>query len=174
MSNEIELDRTPTTIRGATRYEMIRPEPRGEIIPFREMTEEIIRLPTNSETDANALMTIGAISEKSTPEQRARATALKMVILSCGATAISIIAWGGGASGQIVTTVEIVGLLISTVVTIGLDQRDSPLATERSKSKDYKLIRMAEISAQERMFNRRMDGLERMMLILFNANNRTK
>lgn len=142
------------------------------MIPFRDVAGEMIRLPTNGETDANALIGIGATSEKSTPNERAIATVKKLLAFCGVATGITIFSMFLTDSSAIIAIVEIVGILIACVITIWLDRDDSPLATERSKAKDYRAIRLGEISSQERMFNRRMDTLERITKGFFNADYR--
>lgn len=165
VSDEIEIHKNfvPPAIR-----------PSADMIPLREVAGQPIALPTNGETDANALMGISATSEKSTPLQRADATVKKLLVYCIAATVIALASMILTDDIAIIATVEIVGLLIACVVTIWLDRNDSPLATERKKSGDYKAIRLAEIAAQERMFDRRMDGYERVVGDMLNANNRTK
>lgn len=127
------------------------------------LASDLIALPTNGETDGRALAAIESVSERSTPEQRARATGIKMM-LGMGASAIVVIVLAiVGLDVVTLGIIEVIGCVIAFVVALWLDQRDSPLSTERHKATEYSKIRRWEIASQERMFNRRMDTLEKIM-----------
>lgn len=175
---EIEVDRSPTTHKGDTRFEMVRPEPQYAIqrLPISQMmplANDLMQMPTNGETDGRALSAMESISEKSTPEQRARATGIKMM-MGMGTSALIVIVLAiAGWDVVTLASIEIVGCVIAFAIALWLDQRDSPLATERYKAKEYGKIRAAEIGSQERMFNRRMDALEKIVGgVLNNASSR--
>lgn len=174
---ETELvDRTPSTARGTTRYPMVmaghapvKNISAGQLLP---LTSDLIQLPTNAETDGRALAAIESVSERSTPEQRAWATGIKMM-LGMGTSAVVVIVLAiAGLDVVTLAIIEVVGCIIAFVIALWLDQRDSPLATERHKATEYSKIRRDEISSQERMFNRRMDTLERIVGGVLHANSR--
>ena len=134
--------------------------PLADVAP---LASGLMQMPTNGETDGRALAAIESVSERSTPEQRARATGIKMM-LGMGASAIVVIVLAiVGLDVVTLGIIEVIGCVIAFVVALWLDQRDSPLSTERHKATEYSKIRRWEIASQERMFNRRMDTLERIM-----------
>lgn len=173
MTNEI--DRSPSTVKGEPRFTMVRMEPADTRLPVGQLmplTSDLLHLPTSGEIDGRALAALEAVSEKSTPEQRARATGLKMM-MGMGTSALIVIVLAlAGLDVVTLAVIEVIGCIIAFGIALWLDQRDSPLATERHKASQYAKIRRDEIASQERMFARRMDTLERIVSGVLHAHGR--
>lgn len=150
MSNRYDID---------ARFVVAEPRPTivDPALPQR-YAESVLSVPTNAEIDGAALQQMETVSEKSTPEARARATLIK---LSGALLAAAIIAYGmnrAGVAGWAAWAVFTALVIGAIAWTYRSDNEYSPLGVERYKARQYRSIRLAEIASNERVMIRKIDA----------------
>lgn len=113
------------------------------------MAQQVMALEvqTSAEVDAQAIRAMETVSEKSTPSDRAYATAILGGVLLLALGGVVLALWLLGAGGAIIGGVFILGAVVSVVVLLWLNAEYSPIGAERYKARTYHRIRALEIDA---------------------------
>ncbi len=125
---------------------------------IQRMAETAMQPVTTGEIDANALRSVQAVSEKSTPVNRAQATILKAAAALVGTAIISWAMTKAGVDSGI--SWGIFGTMFLGAISwlYRSDNAFSPLGVERYKATEYRKIRHAEIASNERVQLAKLDA----------------
>lgn len=145
MSNEIDLDRTPTTIIGGTRYPMIRPDAddHSPMLPARNAQQTIQAIlaqpapvPTRRIETIERERLLGD-NAQSTPVGRAIASAIKSGKYLAIVAVVGLVAYVAipSVSGAAVTFVTLIAMAIVMLVFDAMEYKHSQPGVERLRSK---------------------------------------
>ena len=159
---EIEVDRTPTTYKGGTRFEMVRPEPEQTDLSPRlspqstaSIVQSILAQPApvpQREPAAIKRERIEGAYEKSTPVMRAFASMLRsskylVLVAIVGMVAYVAIPSLSGATVTFATLVIMAGVLL---VFDAMEYRHSQAGVERLRTQvDHKLETLHEVNRHD-------------------------